>query len=216
MGDQVTPPPTVRLGHGSEGHARRPSSPHWVGRPWASSAGHAPAAPVAATWMPPWIRWRLPVWRGPHPSAKPAIVVAVLLLAAAGIGYLKLQSDTQAFWPTRNAKHYAGWRMRARKPWNGGQGRAAGAGQAQGRRGEGRADGSRDNRGSFRRAGRDRSVCASIICSYRRRVAEAAQVIGAACVRGAVRSCAERRAQRGSAAATEKEVGQRSAGRHQI
>jgi FtsZ-interacting cell division protein ZipA len=39
----------------------------------------------------------------PTSSAKPAIVVAVLLLGAAGAGYMKLQSDTQALLADKDA-----------------------------------------------------------------------------------------------------------------
>jgi hypothetical protein len=39
----------------------------------------------------------------PKSSAKPAIVVAVLLLGAAGVGYLKIQSDTQALLADKDA-----------------------------------------------------------------------------------------------------------------
>ena len=102
MGDQVTPPPRSDLAQGAKG-MRAGLQPAMGGPAWASSAGHAPAAPVAATWDAPVDPMALARMARPTSSAKPAIVVAVLLLAAAGIGYLKLQSDTQAILADKDA-----------------------------------------------------------------------------------------------------------------
>ena len=102
MGDQVTPPPRSDLAMGAKG-MRAGLQPALGGPAWASSAGHAPAAPVAATWDAPVDPMALARMARPTSSAKPAIVVAVLLLAAAGIGYLKLQSDTQAILADKDA-----------------------------------------------------------------------------------------------------------------
>ena len=101
MGDQVTPPPRSDLAQGAKA-MRAGLQPAMGGPAWASSAGHAPAA-QAATWDAPVDPMALARMARPTSSAKPAIVVAVLLLAGAGIGYLKLQSDTQALLADKDA-----------------------------------------------------------------------------------------------------------------
>jgi hypothetical protein len=69
----------------------------------AASAGFSMAGPSAATWDAPVDTAALARMARPTSSAKPAIVVAVVLLAAAGAGYLKLQNDTQALVAEKDA-----------------------------------------------------------------------------------------------------------------
>jgi hypothetical protein len=102
MGDQVTPPPRSDLAMGARG-MRTGVQPAMGGAAWASSPAHAQAGPVAATWDAPVDPVALARMARPTSSAKPAIVVAAILLAAAGIGYLKLQSDTQAILADKDA-----------------------------------------------------------------------------------------------------------------
>ena len=66
-------------------------------------AGFAMAGPAAATWDAPVDPVALARMARPTSSAKPAIVVAVILLAAAGAGYVKLQNDTQALMAEKDA-----------------------------------------------------------------------------------------------------------------
>jgi hypothetical protein len=96
MGDEVTPPPRNDLLPAAKGP--RQGAQH----------GHAPVsrqapAPAPALMMPPAATWDNPVapatlvqMAKPSSSAKPAIIVALLLLAGAGAGYVKLQNDHQA------------------------------------------------------------------------------------------------------------------------
>ncbi|MGB8297219.1 MAG: hypothetical protein WCG85_17455 [Polyangia bacterium] len=101
-GDQVTPPPRSDFSSAARG-ARAGGQPVMGGAAWASPVAQAQAAPVAATWDAPVDPMALARMARPTSSAKPAIVVAVLLLAGAGIGYLKLQSDTQAMLADKDA-----------------------------------------------------------------------------------------------------------------
>ena len=102
MGDQVTPPPRSDLGVGAKGmRAGIQSGMQSTAR--AASAGHGFAGPAAATWDAPVDPAAFARMAQPKSSAKPAIVVAVVLLAAAGAGYMKLQNDTQALLDEKNA-----------------------------------------------------------------------------------------------------------------
>jgi hypothetical protein len=99
MGDQVTPPPQVDMGGkrmragvhaGIDGPAR------------AVSSGFTPG-PAAATWDAPVNPAAFARMARPASSAKPAIVVAAILLVVAGAGYVKLQNDTQALVAEKDA-----------------------------------------------------------------------------------------------------------------
>jgi hypothetical protein len=102
MGDQVTPPPRSDLTLGSKG-MRAGVQSGMSGTARAASAGFGPPGPVAATWDAPVDAAAFAQMARPTSSAKPAIVVAVLLLAAAGAGYVKLQNDTQALLADKDA-----------------------------------------------------------------------------------------------------------------
>jgi hypothetical protein len=77
---------------------------------------HAPQArqalaPAPALMMPPAATWDNPVapaalvqMAKPSSSAKPAIIVALLLLAGAGAGYVKLQNDSKAMIAAKDAE----------------------------------------------------------------------------------------------------------------
>ena len=100
MGDQVTPPPRTDLGVRAKGmrvQAGMESTPR------VASLGHGPAGPAAATWDAPVDPAAFARLAQPKSSAKPAFVVAVVLLVAAGAGYMKLQSDTQALLDEKNS-----------------------------------------------------------------------------------------------------------------
>jgi hypothetical protein len=58
---------------------------------------------MAATWDAPPDPVALVRMAQPKSSPKPAIVVAVVLLAAGGLGYMKLQTDTQSLLDEKNA-----------------------------------------------------------------------------------------------------------------
>ncbi len=102
MGDQVTPPPRSDLGVGAKG-VRAGLQAGMEATARAASAGHGFAGPAAATWDAPVDPAAFARMAQPKSSAKPAIVVAVVLLAAAGAGYMKLQNDTQALLDEKNA-----------------------------------------------------------------------------------------------------------------
>jgi hypothetical protein len=97
--DQVTPPPRSDFFQGNNGKRAGMQAP--AARPMAAS--HVQAAPVAATWDMPVDTAALAQMAKPTSSAKPAIIVAILLLGAAGAGYVKLQSDTQALIAEKDA-----------------------------------------------------------------------------------------------------------------
>jgi len=97
MGDQVTPPPQTDLGMPVRG-GRAGLHAAQAARPALSMA-----APVAATWDAPADPVALVRMAQPKSSAKPAIVVAIVLLAAGGLGYMKLQNDTQSLLDEKNA-----------------------------------------------------------------------------------------------------------------
>lgn len=101
-GDQVTPPPRSDLALGAKG-MRASFQPAMGGAARAGSPSHGQVGPVAATWDAPVDPATFARMAQPKSSAKPAIVVAVVLLAAAGAGYMKLQSDTQALLDEKNA-----------------------------------------------------------------------------------------------------------------
>jgi hypothetical protein len=82
----------MRAGH----YAELPVAKH-------APAGPAFVAPAAATWDAPADPVAFARLAQPKSSAKPAIIVAVVLLAAAGLGYMKLQSDTQSLLDEKNA-----------------------------------------------------------------------------------------------------------------
>jgi hypothetical protein len=102
MGDQVTPPPRSDLALAAKG-MRAGGQVGMGGTARAASAGFGPPGPVAATWDAPVDAAAFAQMARPTSSAKPAIVVAVLLLAAAGAGYVKLQNDTQALLADKDA-----------------------------------------------------------------------------------------------------------------
>ena len=102
MGEQVTPPPRSDLGVGAKG-MRAGIQTGMESTARAASAGHGFAGPAAATWNAPVDPAAFARMAQPKSSAKPAIVVAVVLLAAAGAGYVKLQNDTQALLDEKNA-----------------------------------------------------------------------------------------------------------------
>ena len=97
--DQVTPPPRSEFSQGNNG--KRAGLQAAAARPMA--ANHFQAAPAAATWDMPVDTAALARMAKPTSSAKPAIIVAILLLGAAGAGYVKLQSDTQALIAEKDA-----------------------------------------------------------------------------------------------------------------
>ena len=103
MGDQVTPPPRSDLGVGAKGMRAAAVQGGMESTARAASVGHGFAGPAAATWDAPVDPGAFARMAQPKSSAKPAIVVAVVLLAAAGAGYMKLQSDTQALLDEKNA-----------------------------------------------------------------------------------------------------------------
>jgi len=99
MGDQVTPPPQADLGGKrmrAGVHAGMDATARGV------SSGFTPG-PTAATWDAPVDPAALARMARPTSSAKPAIVVAAILLVAAGAGYVKLQNDTQALVAEKDA-----------------------------------------------------------------------------------------------------------------
>jgi hypothetical protein len=102
MGDQVTPPPRSDLALAAKG-MRAGVQAGMGGTARVASAGFGPPGPVAATWDAPVDAAAFAQMARPTSSAKPAIVVAVLLLAAAGAGYVKLQNDTQALLADKDA-----------------------------------------------------------------------------------------------------------------
>ncbi len=102
LGDQVTPPPRSDLGVGAKG-VRAGLQAGMDATARAASSGHGFAGPAAATWDAPVDPAAFARMAQPKSSAKPAIVVAVVLLAAAGAGYMKLQNDTQALLDEKNA-----------------------------------------------------------------------------------------------------------------
>ena len=101
MGDQVTPPPRSDVGAKGVRAAAVQGGMESAAR--AASVGHGFAGPAAATWDAPVDPAAFARMAQPKSSAKPAIVVAVVLLAAAGAGYMKLQNDTQALLDEKNA-----------------------------------------------------------------------------------------------------------------
>ena len=104
MGDEVTPPPRTDLlpaAKGARQGGQFGNAPH---------SRQAPA-PASALMMPPAATWDNPVapaalvqMAKPSSSAKPAIIVALLLLAGAGAGYVKLQNDTRALVAAKDAE----------------------------------------------------------------------------------------------------------------
>jgi hypothetical protein len=102
MGDQVTPPPRSDLAMAAKG-MRAPVQAGMGGVARAASAGFGPPGPAAATWDAPVDAAALAQMARPTSSAKPAIVVAIVLLAAAGAGYVKLQNDAQALMAEKDA-----------------------------------------------------------------------------------------------------------------
>jgi len=102
MGDQVTPPPRSDPALGAKG-MRAGAQAGMAAAARASSAGLSRPGPVAATWDAPADPAALAQRARPTSSAKPAIVVAVVLLAAAGAGYVKLQNDTQSLMAEKDA-----------------------------------------------------------------------------------------------------------------
>ena len=102
MGDQVTPPPQSDLASGGKG-VRAGVQAGMGGAAGAAFAAPSRPGPAAATWDAPIEPAAVVQMARPTSSAKPAIVVAAILLAAAGIGYLKLQSDTQAILADKDA-----------------------------------------------------------------------------------------------------------------
>jgi hypothetical protein len=104
MGDEVTPPPRTDMLPAAKGARHGGQMAH------APLARQAPA-PAPALMMPPAATWDNPVapatlvqMAKPSSSAKPAIIVAVLLLAVAGAGYVKLQNDTKALIAAKDAE----------------------------------------------------------------------------------------------------------------
>jgi hypothetical protein len=104
MGDEVTPPPRSDLLPAARGPRQGAQHGH------APLARQAPA-PAPALMMPPAATWDNPVvpatlvqMAKPSSSAKPAIIVALLLLAGAGAGYVKLQNDNQALIAAKDAE----------------------------------------------------------------------------------------------------------------
>ena len=102
MGDQVTPPPQSDLASGGKG-VRAGVQAGMGGAAGAAFAAPSRPGPAAATWDAPIEPAAVVQMARPTSSAKPAIVVAVLLLGAAGAGYMKLQSDTQALLADKDA-----------------------------------------------------------------------------------------------------------------
>lgn len=103
MGDEVTPPPRNDMLPAAKG-------PRQGGQAHAPVSRQAPA-PAPALMMPPAATWDNPVapaalvqMAKPSSSAKPAIIVALVLLAGAGIGYVKLQNDTKAMMAAKDAE----------------------------------------------------------------------------------------------------------------
>jgi len=102
MGDQITPPPRSDLlpaakgpragGHPTMGQSARSTGP-----------GAGLPGPMAPTWDTQVDPAALARVARPTSSAKPAVIVAVVLLAGAGIGYVKLQNDTQALMAEKEA-----------------------------------------------------------------------------------------------------------------
>lgn len=103
MGDDVTPPPRSDLLPSGKGARQGGQFAH------APIAKQAPA-PAPALMMPPAATWDNPVAPAALPqvksssSAKPAIIVALLLLAGAGLGYVKMQNDTKALIAAKDAE----------------------------------------------------------------------------------------------------------------
>ena len=102
MGDQVTPPPHSDLPPVAK-RTRPAVHAGMGGAARAAPTGLGLAGPAAATWDTPVDPAALAQMARPASTAKPAIVVAVVLLAAAGIGYVKLQSDAQALLAEKDA-----------------------------------------------------------------------------------------------------------------
>lgn len=103
MGDEVTPPPRTDLLPAAKGGRQG-------GQFGNAHSKHVPA-PASALMMPPAATWDNPVapaalvqMAKPSSSAKPAIIVALLLLAGAGAGYVKLQNDTKALVAAKDAE----------------------------------------------------------------------------------------------------------------
>lgn len=103
MGDQVTPPPRSDLALGAKGMRAGVQAGMGGTARRAASAGPGLAGPVAATWDAPVDPAAFAQMARPSSSAKPAIVVAVVFLVAAGAGYVKLQNDTQALLAEKDA-----------------------------------------------------------------------------------------------------------------
>jgi hypothetical protein len=104
MGDEVTPPPRTDLLPAAKASRQGGQQAH------APQARQAPA-PAQGLMMPPAATWDNPVAPGtlvqmakPSSSAKPAIIVALVLLAGAGAGYVKLQNDQQALVAAKDAE----------------------------------------------------------------------------------------------------------------
>lgn len=104
MDDEVTPPPRTDLLPAARGARHGGQMAH------APLAKPAPA-PAPGLMMPPAATWDNPVapatlvqMAKPSSSAKPAIIVAVLLLAVAGAGYVKMQNDTKASIAAKDAE----------------------------------------------------------------------------------------------------------------
>jgi hypothetical protein len=104
MDDEVTPPPRTDLMPAAKGARHGGQMAH------APLTKQAPA-PAPNLMMPPAATWdnsvapaTLVQMAKPSSSAKPAIIVAVLLLAVAGGGYVKLQNDTKALIAAKDAE----------------------------------------------------------------------------------------------------------------
>jgi len=104
MGDEVTPPPRTDLLPVAKGGRHGGHSAHAVAAKPAPASPALIMPPVAATWDNPMAVPTVAQMAKPSSSAKPAIIVALLLLAGAGAGYVKLQNDTRALIAEKDAE----------------------------------------------------------------------------------------------------------------
>ncbi len=103
MGDEVTPPPRTDLLPAAKGGRQGGQFGNAHSRQAPASASGL-MMPPAATWDNPVAPAALVQMARPSSSAKPAIIVALLLLAGAGAGYVKLQNDTKALVAAKDAE----------------------------------------------------------------------------------------------------------------
>ncbi len=104
MGDEVTPPPRSDLLPSTKGARQGGQFAHAPIAKQAPAPAPALMMPPAATWDNPMVPAAVPQTVRSSSSAKPAIIVALLLLAGAGVGYMKMQNDTKALIAAKDAE----------------------------------------------------------------------------------------------------------------